>query len=180
MVPCCRLYGWLGVKLKQREEKAEGEGEEEEEKDEGAAGTGTSTPGTKRKENPFAAWIDTYSSCEYHDATVKLEALLDRLAEGLSAEERGEFFFSFFCSLFIFFCFCFFFPLRSNIASNDALAAWCRCFFSSHREQKQQQQQQQQPKRIPEKHRHAPGACSRRPRTERKRRRGTGIGVVAG
>ena len=77
MAPCCRLYGWLGVKL-----AAEREKQDEKEK----------------LKNPFAAWIETYSSIEYHAATAKLEALLDRLAEGLSAEERGEFFFFFLLS----------------------------------------------------------------------------------
>lgn len=92
MVPCCRLYGWLGVKIKQQEEKAE----EEKRAD-------TDTP--EAKKNPFASWIETYSSCEYHAATVKLEGLLDRLAEGLSAEELGECVLFLVASFFIFFAF---------------------------------------------------------------------------
>lgn len=152
MAPCCRLYGWLGVKLAERREE-----KEQEEKEKAKAGT----------KNPFAAWIETYSSFEYHAATAKLEGLLDRLAEGLSVEERGEFFFHFFSlvetsgggtSFFL------------GIESNDALAACC-CRFFSEREQKQQQ-------RIAEKLQHAPGVCSQRPHTKGKRRRGKGIGVV--
>ena len=132
MAPCCRLYGWLGVKLAREKEQ------EEEEKEKAKEVT----------KNPFAAWIETYSSFEYHAATAKLEGLLDRLAEGLSVEERGEFFL---------FCFIIFFHLSRRAAgervflgveSNDALAACCCCFFSE-REQKQQQQQWQQ--RIAEK-----------------------------
>ena len=150
MAPCCRLYGWLGVKLAREREKAQAV--------------------TK---NPFAAWIETYSSVEYHAATAKLEGLLDRLAEeSLSVEERGEFF-SFllgFDEL----------TFRDESGggrndswhrnSNDALDACCCCLFF---EQKQQQQQQHC---IAETLRHAPGVCSRRrPRTKG---RGKGIGVV--
>lgn len=164
MAPCCRLYGWLGVKLKKAEREREKERREEEEEE-------------SAKENPFAAWIETYSSLEYHAATAKLEALLDRLAEGLSAEERGEFFFFFSVEFLVNF-----FTFRDESGggekrflasnSNDALAACCGCFFS---EQKQQHQQQH----IAEKPRHAPGVCSRRrPHSKGKRRRGKGIGVV--
>jgi thiaminase len=89
MVPCCRLYGWLGVKLAQEKR------EEELEREEGERDARSKESTKVQKPNPFSAWIETYSSLEYHAATCKLEALLDRLAEGLSAEERGEFFFFF-------------------------------------------------------------------------------------
>jgi thiaminase/transcriptional activator TenA len=102
MVPCCRLYGWLGVKLAhETAERAEKAAEK-------TAVTAVETAAKEKKEknNPFRPWIETYSSAAYHAATVKLETLLDRLAEGLSAEERGaffllEFFFSWslFCAL---------------------------------------------------------------------------------
>ena len=109
MAPCCRLYGWLGVKLAAREED-EKEKEKEKVKQEEEEGAKKAV----KARNPFAAWIETYSSHEYHAATAKLEGLLDRLAEGLSVEERGEFFFSF--------CF-FFFTFRRRAAAGVFLSA---------------------------------------------------------
>ena len=117
MVPCCRLYGWLGVKLAQEKR------EEELEREEGERDARSKESTKVQKPNPFSAWIETYSSLEYHAATCKLEALLDRLAEGLSAEERGEFFFFFF---FVFFEEQFF--LSSGASNSNALAAACCCW----------------------------------------------------
>lgn len=67
MAPCSRLYGWLGVRLK--EAGADG----------GARSTG-------------AAWIDTYAGAAYHAAPQAKEALLDRLvAASQDAGLEGEF-----------------------------------------------------------------------------------------
>ena len=145
MVPCCRLYGWLGVKLaREKAERAERAGRAERADRAESAKKKKDTP---EAENPFRAWIETYSSVAYHAATVKLEKLLDKLAEGLSAEERGEFFFLYFFHFFHFFHFFRFGRRRcraSLLESNYALAACCSCFIFSHLEQQQQQKKEKQ------------------------------------
>ena len=166
-MPCCRLYGWLGVKLAQEKKELE----EERERD---ARSKESSSNDDGKPNPFSAWIETYSSLEYHAATCKLEALLDRLAEGLSAEERGEFKTFFLSFLFIYF---FRFSTSKKFVEQKGAMRLAngarRCLLPALQIPQLCNYQRQRTTLF-----YAPGVCSwslRTRRTEQQRRRGQGM-----